>query len=277
MSHINENIFQNFCLLTKKVQKIQNKVDNQNVTPQIRQSLHKELEGIQGSMDLLRKDAMRAQNQAKQQFMQFDEVESQIISLYRVIEERFEEHEISLISKEAMDLGSTLESGKMFKVAKKVSELRHNILFLFKHRRPSMQHRKIVHLALKLSDHAAEVLLTTGETSKEHLKLIQVLKTLLKEAILRGEMYVYPGDGELAMDLYEIADLLYHKRIHEGRVKLDLIYSKLSRAQQRRLDVASDFPKEMVQILLEIADGDPCLGWEEKPAERESVIHVLQA
>jgi len=220
----------------------------------VRESLHKKLENLQESAEQLRQNALHTQEQA------LDELEKQIISLYRKVEERFEDYEITLISKEALDLGASLESGKMTYVAKLVDELCHNIHFLFAHRRPSMQHRKIVHLVMKLADQAHEILSTQGKTSKEQIKYIHVLRMLLREAVLRAEMAISVDEGELAMDLYEIADLLYRKKENEGRVHLNLIRSKLTNAQQRRLDAAKNDPEEMISILLEIADGDPCHG-----------------
>ncbi|NGX48232.1 MAG: hypothetical protein K1000chlam3_01622 [Chlamydiae bacterium] len=273
-NNIPDNIFQKFCLLSQKVQKLENQVENERVSPSMRVQMHKQLESLQGSIETLRRNALDAQRQAKQLFMQFEEMENQIISLYRKVEEGFENFEISLITKEAFDLTQSLTKGKMIEIAKKVNELRYNVHFLFKHRRPSMQHRKIVHLALKLSDQADEILQSAGAVSKKNLQLIQLLKVLLKEAVARADSLEDPDQAELAMDLFEIAELFYHKKKKEGFLRLQLIRSLLSPAQQARLDAASDYPKEMVKILLEIADGDPCVEWEEK---KTAVIYNLLA
>ncbi|MDN3506543.1 MAG: hypothetical protein P0S96_04875 [Simkaniaceae bacterium] len=272
--NVPDNIFQNFCSLSQKVQKLENEVKNDPVTIEKRAELHKALENLQGSVEKLRQNALETQKQASHLFSQFEEMESQIISLYRKVEEGFEDHEISQITEDAFELTQSLTAGKMVEVAKKANELKHNVLFLFKHRRPSMQHRKIVHLALKLTDAASEMLKTPGTITKEKLQLIQLLKTLLREAVYRADQMASPSGAELAMDLYEIAELLYRKKEKEGRMRLSLILSQLSKAQQARLKSAADFPKEMVQILLEIADGDPCFQWQEK---QPSVFHVMQA
>ena len=271
---ISDNIFQNFCKLSQKVQKLEGQVQEETVTQKKRVQMHKELESLQKTMHTLRDNAAHAQRGARQLFSQIEEMESQIISLCRKVEERFEDFEISLISKEAIDLSQSLTTGKMEEIASQVHELRHNVLFLFKHRRPSLQHRKIIHLALKLTDYADEILQTSKAASKVHLQLILHLKMLLMQAVFQTDTFVDPEEAELAMELYEIADLVHHKREKEGYVRLNLIRCRLTSGQRARLDAAMNVPKEMMKILLEIADGDPCSEWEEK---KPAVIHVLQA
>lgn len=268
MSHINENIFQDYCKISQDVQKVQQKIASDPVNPHTRKVLFQELETLQDSIDRLRQGAKSTQEQ-------FARLESQVISLYREIEDRFEDYEISLISKEALDLGSSLEDGKMVKIAKQVHSLQYNIQFLFEHRRPSLQNRKIVHLAVKLMDYANAALSSKGETPKEQIKLIHLLRMLLQEAILKIGMADDPREQELAMDLYEIADLLYRKEKNEALMRLNLIRSQLSRAQQRRIDAAGNDSEELISILLEVADGDPCLEWE--TVTREPVIQALFA
>lgn len=275
MSHINENIFQDLCKLSIQVQKIQDRVENSPVNPHARKTLHKELETLQSSLDELRQGAQRTGQRAALQFSQFDLMEDQIISLYREIEEQFENYEITLISKEALDLGSSLELGKMVKVAKQLGNLQHNIHFLFEHRRPSLQHRKIVHLAQKLMDYANNALSAKGESSKEQIRLIHLLKMLLQEAVLRAGMAANPQEEQLAMDLFEIIDLFYRKERNEGLLKLNLLRSQFSNAQKKRIDAAQGDIDELISALLEIADGDPCIEWE--ASKRESVIQALYA
>lgn len=276
MTQVNENIFQKFCLISQKVQKMELEINQKNVTPEKRYELHMALESLQGSLEKLRQNASEASSLAKGQFAQLEEMDSQIVSLYRDIEDRFEDYEISLISKGAVDLGSSMESGKMAKVTRVVNNLSHNIHFLFQHRKPSLEHRKIIHLALKLVDHAKELLSMKGDVPKEQMRLIHLLTTLLEEALLRTRQKIPLEEAELAMELYEIADLYYHKKIQEGQVRLNLIRSLLTKSQQRRIDQAQS-PEEMVQILLEIADGDPCLEWASSTSSSGDVIHVLHA
>lgn len=271
---ISDTIFQKFCALSQKVQKIQSRVEKEEVTPLKRIQLHKKLEKLQENFEDLRDSAASTEKQAKQLFSQFEEMESQIITLYRKVEEGFENFEISLISKEAIDLSQSLATGKMLGVAKKINELRHNVHFLFKHRRPSLKNRKIIQLALKLTDHADAIVQKTAKVPKQHLELIQFLRNLLKEATHIAEEMEDPNEGELMMELYEIAEMLYHKKKEkEGRLRLSLIRGKLSRAQNARLDQAMHEPKELIKILLEIANGDPCVEWQQKSS---NVIHILQ-
>ncbi len=267
MPHINETTFQSFCKISQKIQQVQEKVTNEPVTPRARKALNEELETLQDSVETL----LESEGRATKQFVQFSQMKTQIISLYREIEEQFEDFEISLISREAIDLGSSLESGTILKVARQVNELRHNIHFLFKHRCPSLQHRKIITLALQLTEHADRVLSTKGETSKEHVQLIHLLKTLLQEAVIRAEFSMNGDDEDLAMELYEIADLFYRQQDREALLKLNLLRSRLSTGQRRRLDAAEGSHEAVICALLEIADGDPCIEWE------KSTIHELQA
>jgi len=268
MSNINESIFQDFCKVSQDVLKLKEKVEKKPVNPQARKMLHKDLETIQDTIERLRGSAEQTQTRA---LAQFEAIEAQVISLYREIEERFESYEISLISKGALELGASLENGKMFKIAKKINRLQHNIQFLFEHRRPSLQNRKIVQLAIKLMDYAHDALSTKGETSKEQIKLIHLLNMLLQEAMTRIGMADDPREQEVAIELYEIIDMLYRKEINEAMLKLNQLRSQLSRAQKRRIDAAGS--DELISVLLEIADGDPCLEWEISPTK----IHALFA
>lgn len=272
MSQVQENHFQTFCKLSKKVLKIQSQIQTKEVNHKARVSLHRALESIQEQIEKVQVQAAVASNSMSQ----FEQMNQQVISLYRKIEDRFEEYEISLISKEAFALSKDLQEGRIFKVAKQVEELKHNIEFLFRHTRPTLQHRKIVHLAKQLSDEAEDVLLTQGKSLGEHLQSILKLKTLLQSAVARSNLGFDFEEAELAMELSEIADLFEQGKRGEGRMRLNLIRGRLTRSQKRRLDGAVDLPREMVKILLEIAAGDPCLAWDEK-ADNESVIYTLHA
>lgn len=272
MSQIQENHFQTFCNLSQKVQKIQSEIQTKKVNAKTRVSLHNELESIQDQIETLTENAAHA----SAPFRQLKEMNRRIISLYRVIEERFEEYEVSIISKEAFALSKALESGRLFMVAKQVEELKHNIHFLFSHRHPSMQHRKIVNLAIKLSQRADDVVATMGKSLSDHLKFIVKLGTLLNEAIQKADIAIGPEEGLLAEELYEIVDLFESRKCGEGRMRLQLIRNKLTRAQRRRIDATSDIPREMIKILLEIAAGDPCIEWDQRD-EIDSVIYSLHA
>lgn len=260
-----ENLLQNFWKLSREVQTMKQKTQGERVDPDTRKALHKEVESLHETFDRLMAGASSVASAAR---AQFEEVEGEIVSMYNTIEEKFEEYEVSLISKGAVHLGEDLELGKMETVAKQVKELSHNIHFLFKHRRPSMKNRKVVHLAMKLVDHANDVI-SSRRVDMAQLRMIHLLRTLLEEALFQAEETISPEEAELAMELYEIADLLYHKRENEGRLRLKLIAARLTPAQRARLEAAADQPKVLVQILLEIADGDACSEW-----ARESTIQA---
>jgi len=272
MSNINEDIFQNFCKISQDVQKIEEIIEKNPVNPTARKMLHKDLETIQDKLQQIKQQAEQTQERA---LAQFEIIENQVISLYRQIEERFEHYEISLISKGALDLGTSLENGKMFKIAKKINRLSHTIEFLFEHRRPSLKNRKIVQLSIKLRDFAQEALSKKGKTSKEQIRLIHLLKTMLREAIMRIGLNDSLEEQELAMELYEVIDLFYRKEKREGFFKLNLLRSQLTNGQRKRIDAAGDDGEELITILLEIADGDPCIEWD--APKQESVICALFA
>ena len=272
MAQIQENHFRTFCKLSKQVQNVQNKIQTTEVNHQARIALHRELEAIQDQLEKL--NLCAAQTCAT--YRQFEGMNREIISLYKVIEDRFEEYEIRLISKEAFDLSKNLVRGKIVLVAGQIEELKHKIAFLFRHRRPSLHNRKIINLAVKLSHEAEDVIMTKGKSLREHLAFIEKLRVRLQEVIGMDNVMLNSEEGELAMELYEIAELFRERQYGEGRMLLHSIRSKLSRAQKRRLDAASDIPREMIKILIEIAEGDPCIEWDQRN-EAESVIVSLHA
>jgi hypothetical protein len=134
-----------------------------------------------------------------------------------------------------------------------------------------------VNLAVKLSEAAENFVTTKGKSFRKHLAFIQKLRSRLQEVIGMNNVVLNPEQEELAMELYEIADLFRKKRYGEGRMLLHSIRSKLGRAQKRKLDAAADIPREMVKILIEIAEGDPCITEWDHRDETESVIVSLHA
>lgn len=272
MSQIQENHFQIFCKLSQRVQNIRSQLDTQEIDQEARLSFHVELESIQDQIATLNADAACTQRC----FQQFEEMNGQIISLYREVEEQFERREIAMISKGASALGKALRGGKLFGVAAKVQELKHNIHFLFQRRRPSMGDRKIIHLAMQLSKAAEAAVSTQGKSLDGQLPLIQKLSTLLEEAIMRANLMLTPEEGELAMELCEIAELFEQRKLGQARMRLNLVRNYLTRAQQRRLDAVSDLPKETARALYQLATGSPCLEWDQRD-ETDAIIYTLHA
>lgn len=274
MSDLTSNsIFQKFCSISQQVQHVQSLIEQEEINPSTRIQYHKALETLQDDFEALKEKASSTELHAKSMLAQFKELGSQIITLYRKIEEGFEKYEISLISKEAIDLSQSLATGKMLGIAKKIDALKHNVQHFYKHRRPSLKNRKIIHLALKLTNHIDEAVQSRGIISKEHLQFIQRLKMLLKEAIFQAEEVIDPSEAELMMELYEIADLMHYKKEKEGLAWLNLIRSRLTPAQNARLQEAENDPQELAKILLEIASGNPCMEW---TAKAENIIPLIQ-
>lgn len=266
-------ILQNYWKISKTVQTLEEQVKKEPISPSDKKNLHHQLEILQNSLEKLRRKAVDTQKQAH---LQFDAIESQIISLYRKIDEKFDEHEIFLITKEAFVLSNLVGIGKVTRIAKQIHELRHHIHFLFTHKRPCMRHRKIINLILKMTDYAAGTLKGI-KTSKAQVQLIHLLKILIQETLLQVEKEVGIEEGDLAMQLYEIADLIYRQKEKEAKLKLNFVTSHLTSAQQNRLATAEENPEELLSAVLEIADGDPCFEWTILPQKKESAIDVLQA
>lgn len=243
-----DTLFQNFWAISQKVQTLQNQAEKKEVDPKERVRLHRELESLQDSLEDLKASATQTESHA---LSQFEEMESQIISLYRIVEERFEKFEIQQISKKALDLSNALESGKMIKVAKKCNELRHNILFLFKHRAPSMNERKVLLLATKMADEASHML-TCNNAKHEHVQFIQLLRYLLREALEKSEKMVSLDEAELAMEFYEIADMLHQRRNNEAKLRLHLMRGRLSKEQKDAIDSSTN----LVETLLSLAGSE---------------------
>lgn len=143
-----EALFQNFCLLSQKVQKLAQEINQKNVTPDLRIVFHHRVEKLQNLLVKLRKKGRCAA---------LDELEEQIICLYRDIEDRFELHEMNLISAEALKLGTSMALGKKSRTQKALKDLCFTIEFLTENRMPSMKHRETINLALDLV-HDAQLL-----------------------------------------------------------------------------------------------------------------------
>lgn len=252
MSNIKENIFENYFKLSQKIQMFEHRLQNEATTPDLRHALHKELESLQGSLEKLRQMAVETQATSKHFFNQLEEAENQVICLYRKIEEAFENYEITLISKEALELGKGFEKGSLPAIAKKVDDLKHNIQFLFKHRRPSLQNRKIVQLALQLANSVHEA--AQNKTNKtEHFQAIALLRALLEKALLEANEMMSPEESELALELCEIAELYSQKKHQAGNSKLKEIRYLLSAQQQKEIDKALLDNQNMQDVLLSLA------------------------
>lgn len=233
MNNVKQNTLKEFWAICSNVQTLQKKAEEEQICSKKRLALHSQLEKLQSSLDILRQQATFAQES-------FKEVEKQIVSLYRTIEDKFDAYEISHISGQALALCSSMESGQVIRLAKRMDELLHSIQFLFQHRRPSFQHRKIIHIILKLTEEAKAILGSKNPLSKAQTKTLHLLKMLLREAILQAEKAVDPTRGELALNLYEIGELFYQKKDKEAHVRLNLIYPLLSTEQRKQLTDLKD-------------------------------------
>lgn len=274
---LSNNLFSNFCSISKKVQEMQTKITSTPIDSKERYEMHKELETLQDALIRLREEANFTQKQANLQFSQMEEVEKQIITLYRVIEERFEAHKITLISTEALEIGNFVEAGKMVKVAKRIATMKYNIEFLYKQRKPSIKNRTIVNLALKMADHATALVENRQGISNDQIRCVYFLKDMLHRLMQLSEEMMDPAQAELAMEFHAVADLFLEKRGGEGRLRLDLLRSRLSKGQRRLIDAVKNCPKRLVQMLRDLADDLPFIQLEQPEKQRAEIIQLLPA
>jgi len=276
MSQIDETVFQNFCLISQKVQEIQKTTEEERITPDLRVELHQELEKAQVSLESLRNGA------AKTIFVlgqsnPMDAVEKQIVSLYRIVEEGFEKHQITDISEQALDLSHQFEKGEVGHLAQKVDQLKHNIQFIYTTRCPSMKNRKVIDLAKKMVEHSNEILSTKGKVSTEQLQRFQLLRGLLREALNQIETFADPMDAEIAMEMCEIANLFRKRKKGEALLQLQFLKPRLSNSQIDQIEAASDDAEELAHLLMELAGGNPDLDEAVLLTESKGIFHTLEA
>lgn len=249
--NIKEDVFINYFKLSQKIQSFEQRLKSEEITPNARLIFHKELDTFHGSFDCLKQSALDVQTNAKQLFYQLEEMENQIIYLYRDIEERFEYHEISCISTKALELAKNFQDEDVVLTAKKINFLKHKISFLFKHRRPSMQHRKIIYLSLQLVNAINKT--TQG---KKNFGQVAIVLELLKKALAEANVVINPQEAEISIELCEIAELYAQKKEKEGHSKLKEIRYFLNEEQKNRLDGAFLQNKNMEKVLLKLAGAD---------------------
>jgi hypothetical protein len=214
---------------------------------------------IHSELDELRESASKTNSAISTQLATMNE---QIVSLFGKIEERFENCEVTSIATDALDLGALIEAGQMKRVAALANQLKGRIEFLFNERLPSLQNRKILHIAQKLADQSSQ-----GDRAKLYsLPLIGMLKALIQEALTRTEQLLFPEEAEIVMELYEIADLYSHHYLKEARHQLKMLLPRLpSQAQSCLQENVS--AEESANILIEMAQNMTQGSMEPKLAE----------
>lgn len=246
------NTFKNYCKISQEIE-VFKKVLSQDVSSEKRNKLHRDLEKIQDRLSALHQTAENTQGSATRFFGSLQAMEAEVVSLYGAIEDRFEETEVSTIASEALKLGSELEKGRLTDVARLVHDLRGHIQFLFKHRQPSLHNRKILQLTLKLADGAAALAIGGPSNSKLYcFQLIAMLKTLVERTTEQLQRVLDPEEAQLAIDLYEVADLFYHHYKEQAKQRLKELLARLPASKQNALNaIKSD--EEKAKLLIAIA------------------------
>lgn len=241
-----DSIFSNFCNISQKLQSFKEQLQNSKVSNETRHSCHRELEKIQAQSGEMLRTAQAAGSAVAGQFAAMNQ---EIVSTYREIEDRFEDYEVSLIAKDALDLGSLMEKGSVRQLASIVDRLKGRIQFLYKERRPSLQNNKIIQLASQL---AQQAIVPAAKRAKLYsLQLIQLLRAMIEETMERAEQLMFPEEAELIMELYAIADLYSHHYVKEGKKRLKAIISLLPKRAEQCLNDLS--PSKSAELLIEIA------------------------
>lgn len=242
-----ESIFSDYCKVSQKVQLFETKLKSEDVSSEMRPALHTELEEIHTELESTLKMAEGTNSTVASQLAKMND---QIVSLYGQIEDRFENYEVSLIAREALDLGALLEQGQMTRVAAMADKLKGHIQFLFSQRRPSLQNHKIIDIAEKLANQASAPQGTRGKLYS--IQLIGILKILIEEAIERTERVLFPDEAELALELYEVADLFSHHYEADALHRLRQFLHRLPERAEKCLEQGLS-AEARAQILMEIA------------------------
>ncbi len=238
-----ESLFRDYCSISQRVQLFEEKLKNADVSSEMRPELHNELEVIHTELEGLQQITLKAGNAFSAQLVTIQE---QVVSLYGQIEDRFENYTVTCIAREALKLGSLIENGQMTRVAALADELKGHIQFLFSERLPSLQNRKIIHIAQKLAEAGVS---QESKAKLYSIQLIGMLKALIQEAIEQTEQLLPPEEAELAMELYEIADLYSHHYATEARHRLKPLLHRLP-AHRLQGDLSDE---EYANRLIEVA------------------------
>lgn len=240
-----DSIFKDYCNISKELQAFKIQLNNSKISDEARKKYHSELEEIQAQSGAVLQTAQAAGSAVAGQLAQMNQ---EIISTYREIDDCFENTQVSLIAQDALNLGSLLEKGQMAQVAKIVDRLKGRIQFLSANRRPSLQNNKIIQLAVKLTEQA--IVPASGRAKLYSLQLIALLKAMIQETMQRAEQLLFPEEAELVMELYAIADLYSHHYVGQGNKRLKAILAFLPKQAEKCFSLE---PAKSAELILDIA------------------------
>lgn len=138
MSLMQDHTFKEFCSISQGVQELQREIRGSLVMEDERGRFHQELEELQDELAVLQFLAMEGEVPVE---FPFESLESQIVALYREIEEELESFELSLMAFDALVLKSAMELGKEKRVMRMRDELERNIASFFEVRLPGIEER----------------------------------------------------------------------------------------------------------------------------------------
>jgi hypothetical protein len=244
-----ENTHKDYWAAAQRINSFEMNIKTTAVGSEERQKLHGELDAIYEEIEAMQTGAMKTNGVVLPLLAQMRE---QIISLYGKVEEFFENHSVSCIAQEALHLSLLLTRGETAKAALLSARLKGKIQSFTDERLPSLHNRKILALAQKLSREAEEP--EEGRTRIYHLQLTQLLKTLVEENLEKTRAFLYPEEAELAMELYEVAELYSRHEEQQAWQKLRTLLYKLPSLQVSQFSQRDLSPQEKAALLTQMAD-----------------------
>ncbi len=154
MTLLQDHTFKEFCSISQGVQELSREIRGSLFMEEERRSLHERLEELQDDLAALQLQAMDQEVPVE---FPFEALESQIVALYREVEEELESLEISLMAFDALVLKSAMAMGKEKRVVRLGDELEGNIASFFETRLPGIEERTKIESYAKLVDQSRGV------------------------------------------------------------------------------------------------------------------------
>jgi hypothetical protein len=242
-----ENTFKDYWSISQSINRFETDLKTTSVDAQERQSLHRQLDTIYEALEALQAEAAKTNAVVLPLLAQ---IQQQLIGLYGKVEEFFENHSVSSIAGGALQLSSLLATGKMDKATQFATYLKEQIKNFSSQRLPSLHNRRILALAEKLSNQAQDP--QESKAKLYCLQLTHLLKTLVEENLEKVRSFLYPEEAELAIELYEIAELYGEYQEQKGWQKLRPFLYRLPSLEAKGFSALSS--KEKAALLTELAD-----------------------
>ncbi len=199
------------------------------------------------------------------------EVEEKIVHLYGRIDSLSVAYEITLVKKEVEDLEASLGAENSVRICKAVDSLKTHLFILCSSHALSKEDLPLIARARKLVKNAECAL--EGSISFEHARLNSMKRAFREELLGRDE------DDLEVMELFEVADLLYHHHTAEALSRFHALPQKAQDAVRQETCLEKE-PLQAVRHLIalahEISYGERHLLSEEEIAELFSELDEIR-